>query len=84
MVTCEPLSQRVRQGVVLMIRTGGLPGGQSEYVRVPFGEVNCLKVPKGVPGKLTVGHRMSFSADMSQMSKLCVCVPSGYGPLDCD
>jgi threonine dehydrogenase-like Zn-dependent dehydrogenase len=32
------------------IRTGGLPGGQSEYVRVPFGEVNCLKVPKGVAG----------------------------------
>ena len=28
--------------------TGGLSGGQSEYVRVPFGEVNCLKVPKGV------------------------------------
>jgi threonine dehydrogenase-like Zn-dependent dehydrogenase len=30
--------------------TGGLPGGQSEYVRVPFGEVNCMKVPKGVAG----------------------------------
>lgn len=28
--------------------TGGFPGGQSEYVRVPFGEVNCLKVPAGV------------------------------------
>jgi len=28
--------------------TGGLPGGQSEYVRVPFGEVNCMKVPEGV------------------------------------
>lgn len=27
---------------------GGFPGGQSEYVRVPFGEVNCLKVPKGL------------------------------------
>jgi len=31
-------------------RTGGWPGGQSEYVRVPYGEVNCLKVPKGVAG----------------------------------
>ncbi|ORY28017.1 chaperonin 10-like protein [Naematelia encephala] len=28
--------------------TGGFPGGQSEYVRVPFGEVNCLKVPPGI------------------------------------
>ncbi|RXK39378.1 hypothetical protein M231_03331 [Tremella mesenterica] len=28
--------------------TGGFPGGQAEYVRVPFGEVNCLKVPPGV------------------------------------
>jgi len=25
---------------------GGFPGGQSEYVRVPFGEVNLLKCPK--------------------------------------
>jgi len=24
---------------------GGFPGGQAEYVRVPFGNVNCLKVP---------------------------------------
>lgn len=54
-VTCEllPVVIIVCSGrvVVLMARTGGLPGGQSEYVRVPFGEVNCLKVPKGVPGK---------------------------------
>ncbi|WVN89776.1 uncharacterized protein L203_105006 [Cryptococcus depauperatus CBS 7841] len=28
--------------------TGGWPGGQSEYVRVPFGEVNCMKIPEGV------------------------------------
>ncbi|ORX40847.1 chaperonin 10-like protein [Kockovaella imperatae] len=28
--------------------TGGFPGGQAEYVRIPFGEVNCLKVPPGV------------------------------------
>jgi hypothetical protein len=31
--------------------TGGYPGGQAEYVRVPFGEVNCLKIPQGVAGK---------------------------------
>lgn len=34
------------------ISAGGFPGGQAEYVRVPFGDVNCLKVPPGVPGRL--------------------------------
>ncbi|KAK8850691.1 hypothetical protein IAR55_004611 [Kwoniella newhampshirensis] len=29
--------------------TGGFPGGQAEYVRVPFGDVNCLKIPESVP-----------------------------------
>lgn len=28
--------------------TGGFAGGQAEYVRVPFGEVNCLPVPDEV------------------------------------
>eukprot|EP00775_Hariotina_reticulata_P009983 gene9983-10138_t len=28
--------------------TGGYQGGQADYVRVPFGDVNCLKVPQGV------------------------------------
>jgi hypothetical protein len=28
--------------------TGGFAGGQAEYVRVPFGEVNCLVVPDEV------------------------------------
>ncbi|KAG6330094.1 hypothetical protein ID866_8995 [Astraeus odoratus] len=29
--------------------TGGFPGGQAEYVRVPFGEVNLLPIPDDVP-----------------------------------
>jgi threonine dehydrogenase-like Zn-dependent dehydrogenase len=29
--------------------TGGVPGGQSEYVRVPFADVNCLPIPNDVP-----------------------------------
>eukprot|EP01119_Soliformovum_irregulare_P003821 TRINITY_DN14878_c0_g1_i1.p1 TRINITY_DN14878_c0_g1~~TRINITY_DN14878_c0_g1_i1.p1 ORF type:complete len:419 (-),score=88.46 TRINITY_DN14878_c0_g1_i1:35-1291(-) len=29
--------------------TGGVPGGQSEYVRVPFADVNCLVIPEDVP-----------------------------------
>lgn len=28
--------------------TGGFAGGQAEYVRVPFGEINCLAVPDEV------------------------------------
>jgi threonine dehydrogenase-like Zn-dependent dehydrogenase len=29
--------------------TGGYPGGQAEYVRVPFADVNALKVPDEIP-----------------------------------
>jgi threonine dehydrogenase-like Zn-dependent dehydrogenase len=29
--------------------TGGVPGGQSEYVRVPFADVNCLPIPDDIP-----------------------------------
>ncbi|KAG1783863.1 GroES-like protein [Suillus placidus] len=28
--------------------TGGFPGGQAEYIRVPLGEVNLLPIPNGV------------------------------------
>lgn len=29
--------------------TGGFAGGQAEYVRVPFGDVNLLELPDDVP-----------------------------------
>jgi threonine dehydrogenase-like Zn-dependent dehydrogenase len=29
--------------------TGGVPGGQAEYVRVPFADMNCLAIPDDVP-----------------------------------
>jgi len=29
--------------------TGGIPGGQAEYVRVPFADLNCLPIPDDVP-----------------------------------
>lgn len=32
--------------------TGGFAGGQAEYVRVPFGDVNLLKLPDDVPDEL--------------------------------
>jgi threonine dehydrogenase-like Zn-dependent dehydrogenase len=28
---------------------GGFAGGQAEYVRCPFGDVNLLKIPDNVP-----------------------------------
>jgi len=28
--------------------TGGIPGGQAEYVRVPFADVNCLPIPDNI------------------------------------
>ncbi|BGP36635.1 hypothetical protein JCM10449v2_000536 [Rhodotorula kratochvilovae] len=28
--------------------TGGFAGGQAEYVRIPYGDANCVKVPEGV------------------------------------
>jgi len=29
--------------------TGGVPGGQAEYARIPFADVNCLPIPDDVP-----------------------------------
>jgi len=29
--------------------TGGVPGGQAEFVRVPFADVNCLAIPDQLP-----------------------------------
>jgi len=32
--------------------TGGVPGGQAEYVRVPFADTNCLKLPEEIPDNI--------------------------------
>ncbi|KAG8932025.1 hypothetical protein FRC02_001778 [Tulasnella sp. 418] len=34
--------------------TGGFPGGQAEYVRVPKGNVNCLPIPPNIPDELVL------------------------------
>lgn len=34
--------------------TGGFPGGQAEYVRVPFGDVNLLRIPDSVPDEYAI------------------------------
>lgn len=33
---------------------GNVPGSQAEYVRVPFGDANCYKIPNGVPDEKAV------------------------------
>jgi threonine dehydrogenase-like Zn-dependent dehydrogenase len=33
---------------------GNIPGSHAEYVRVPFGDVNCYKIPNGVPDEKAV------------------------------
>lgn len=40
---------------------GGFGGGQSEYVRVPFGDVNLLKIPDNVPDEK--GELQIYSAE---------------------
>ncbi|KAF6234312.1 GroES-like protein [Scenedesmus sp. NREL 46B-D3] len=39
--------------------TGGYQGGQAEFVRVPFGDINCLKVPEGL-----TDHEALFLTDI--------------------
>lgn len=34
--------------------TGGFPGGQAEYVRVPRGQVNLLPIPNEVPDEKAI------------------------------
>jgi threonine dehydrogenase-like Zn-dependent dehydrogenase len=51
--------------------TGGYPGGQAEYARVPFADVNPLKVPEGMPDE-----QVLFLSDI---------LPTGYmGAEMCD
>jgi threonine dehydrogenase-like Zn-dependent dehydrogenase len=33
---------------------GGYPGGQAEYVRVPFADVNPMKIPEGIPDEMVL------------------------------
>ncbi|KAL4071009.1 GroES-like protein, partial [Scleroderma citrinum] len=47
--------------------TGGFPGGQAEYVRVPLGEVNLLPIPDDVPDE-----RALYLSDVLPTSYHCV------------
>jgi len=47
--------------------TGGFPGGQAEYVRVPKGSVNLLPIPNSVPDEKAL-----FLSDIIPTSYHCV------------
>ena len=49
--------------------TGGYPGGQAEYVRVPFADATHIKVPEGIPDE-----KLLFLGDI---------FPTGWMAADC-
>jgi threonine dehydrogenase-like Zn-dependent dehydrogenase len=40
--------------------SGGFAGGQAEYVRCPFGDVNLLKIPDSVPAEVEKGKSVAI------------------------
>ena len=56
--------------------TGGFAGGQAEYIRVPYGDVNLLPIPDDVPDEKAL-----FLSDVLGTSWHCV-VDTGVSPGD--
>jgi threonine dehydrogenase-like Zn-dependent dehydrogenase len=56
--------------------TGGFAGGQAEYVRVPFGDVNLLKLPDSIPDEKGL-----YLSDVLPTSWNC-CVDTGVSKGD--
>ena len=61
--------------------TGGVPGGQAEYVRVPFADVNCLPLPDDVPDEkalylsdvVPTAYHGTELADVKEGSTVAIC-----------
>lgn len=51
---------------------GAIPGSQAEFVRVPFGDVNCFRIPDGVPDEkaLFVSDVLSTSLHATELGKV--------------
>jgi len=65
---------------------GNIPGVQAEYVRVPFGDVNCYKLPSGVSDdKAVLGVETTVTAlhavDMANVKEGDSVVIWGLGPI---
>ena len=66
---------------------GGYPGGQAEFVRVPFADVNPLKIPNGIPDEkvlfltdiLPTGYMAAENCDIKPGDTVAVwgCGPVG-------
>lgn len=54
--------------------TGGYAGGQAEYVRMPFGDVNLLRIPDGVSDEQAL-----YLSDVLPTSYNCVVDTAIYG-----
>jgi len=66
--------------------TGGVPGGQSEYVRVPFADVNCLPVPDDVSDEKAlylsdVVPTAYYATEMGEVSEGSTVAIWGLGPI---
>jgi threonine dehydrogenase-like Zn-dependent dehydrogenase len=65
---------------------GNVPGVQAEFVRVPFGDVNCFKLPSGVSDdKALLGVETTVTAlhavDMAKVKEGDAVVIWGLGPI---
>jgi threonine dehydrogenase-like Zn-dependent dehydrogenase len=65
---------------------GGLPGGQAEYVRVPYADVNCLRVPDELPDQkvLLLSDALCtsyYAADIGRVREGCTVAIWGLGPI---
>jgi threonine dehydrogenase-like Zn-dependent dehydrogenase len=65
---------------------GSVPGSQAEFVRVPFGEVNCYPIPSDVPDEkaLYISDVLSTSlhaVDMGEVKEGQTVVIWGLGPI---
>jgi threonine dehydrogenase-like Zn-dependent dehydrogenase len=66
--------------------TGGVPGGQAEYVRVPFADTNCLKVPDELPDEKAlylsdIVPTAYFGTEMAEVKKGDTVGIWGLGPV---
>ncbi|KAL7748578.1 hypothetical protein RI367_005989 [Sorochytrium milnesiophthora] len=66
--------------------TGGFPGGQAQFTRVPFADVNTLKIPDGVPDErvLLLSDVLSTAYhgnELGEVSKGDVVAVWGCGPV---
>jgi threonine dehydrogenase-like Zn-dependent dehydrogenase len=66
--------------------TGGVPGGQADYVRVPFADTNCLSVPDELPDEKAlylsdIVPTALFGVEMGKVKKGDTVGIWGLGPI---